>query len=516
MKPPLIRGTRLGLLLASLVVGWDGSLHAETGTQGPTRISLRQCIETALERNRAVQIERLNPAIARSVLEGSYGYYDPVFTSQAQQERDTDTGGFDPADFSRDAVYSAKSEVVHGGLTGFLPSGLSYSVSGSYAHSEGTRNFLNFDSYKLISSISARQPLLRDFWTDQGRTAIRVNKRHLKISELGLKYLIMSTINQVQQAYYELQFTLENLAVRQRLLATKQATRNGIQRQVDVGTLTLLEEKLAWSQVGRVEADLVSATNTVAQAENVLKTLLGYTIANWNDGPLEPVDRLLVVPEPLQLEASWERGIERRPDLAQMKEDLERLGIELRFHRNQLFPFLDVIAAYGRRGASATQALPPLQAEASLSAAFDQIEDADAPNQLVGIVFSTPLSRVRERAAFRASKELKEQARLRYQQKQELILREISDALQNARSARDRAQATQRARDYARAALGAEEGRLAGGATSLLFLFQLQSDLADVESAEMRARADYNKALSQLHFAEGTLLEHTVTAIKIE
>ncbi|HYG35956.1 MAG TPA: TolC family protein, partial [Clostridia bacterium] len=404
------------VLLGCLILGFGSPLRAETNTAKVSPLSLRDCIEAALVRNRILQIERLNPEIARLALSGAYGYYDPVITTQVQRERDTDTGGFDPADFSRDAVYSADSEVASGSLSGFLPSGLSYSLSANYAHSEGTRNLLGFDSYKLFTGISARQPLLRDFWTDQGRTEIRVSRKLLKISEWGLVYVMMDTINQVQQAYHELQFAIDNLGVRQRLLEIKQATLAGVKRQVEIGTLTILEEKLALSQVARVQAELVAASNTVQQAENVLKTLLGYTITNWNDSPLQPAERLLVVPEPLELAASWERGLEKRPDLAQMKEELARAGIELRFRRNQLFPFLDVIAAYGRRGASAMQTIPPIAAEASLSTAVDQIDDAAAPNQMVGIVLSTPLSRIRERAAHRASKQLKEQAVLRLEQ----------------------------------------------------------------------------------------------------
>jgi outer membrane protein TolC len=515
LAPAFRRHTTLCLLTGSML--WTGlMLGAEPSTQQAKEVSLRECIETALVRNRTLQIERLTPQVARLALEGAYNYYDPVLFTQVQREHDADTGGFDPADFSRDAIYSAKSEVARGTLSGFLPTGLSYSLWGGYAHSEGTRNLLNFDSYKVVAGISARQPLLRDFWTDQGRTLIQVNKRLLKISELGVEYLVMDTINQVQQAYYELAFTIENLGARSRLLAAKEATLKAVRRQVEVGSLTALEEQLALAQVSRVQAELVAASNTVVQAENVLRTLLGYTISNWTEGPLVPTEPLSVVPQPLQLAASWERGLETRPDLAQMRQEVERAGIVLRFHRNQLFPNLDIVAGYGRRGANAVQTIPPAPASASLGAAFDQIGDNAAPNDMVGIVFSTPLSRVRERASYRAGKELKEQSLLRLQQKEELILREISDALNNASSARDRARATRLAKEYAEAALKAEERKLAGGTSSLFFVYQLQSDLSDAESAELRARADYNKALSQLRFAEGSLLDQHGLSVSLK
>jgi outer membrane protein TolC len=392
---------------------------------------------------------------------------------------------------------------------------MSYELNGSYAHSDGLRNGFDFDSYKLVGGIAVRQPLLKNFWTDQGRTGIRINKKTIKISELGVSFVMMDTINQVQQAYYELLFAVENLGVQLNLLTSLQETLDGIRRQVEVGTLTVLEEKLARSSLSRVQADLVVASNTVALAENALRTLIGQSATEWKAPRLQPSERLLLVPENLDLYGSWEAGFNLRPDLAQLVQDVERFGIDLKFRHNQLFPSLDVVASYGRRGADAIQTLPPAPADASFSTAWEQIEDSDAPSHSVGLVLSTPLGRTRERASYKAAKQLKDQAQLRLKQKEELVIREISDALHNARSAFDRAIASRRAKDEAREALEAEQQKLSVGTSTLFFVLELQSDLADTQSAEVRARADYNKALSQLHFAEGTLLERHKLTIEL-
>ena len=42
-------------------------------------LTLADCVFTALMQNHSLQIERLNPEIARGNLYGSYGYYDPIF-----------------------------------------------------------------------------------------------------------------------------------------------------------------------------------------------------------------------------------------------------------------------------------------------------------------------------------------------------------------------------------------------------------------------------------------------------
>jgi outer membrane protein TolC len=186
---------------------------------------------------------------------------------------------------------------------------------------------------------------------------------------------------------------------------------------------------------------------------------------------------------------------------------VEKAEINVKFRRNQLFPSLDLVASYGRRGASVAQMPPPLEARASASDAFNQISDATAPSDMIGILFSLPIGRVAERANYRAGKEIKAQAELILKQREEWVMREISDALHTAQITLERARAAQRAVEFAQATLEAEERRLSGGTSTLFFVLQYQTELVNAQSAEIRARADYNKAVSQLGFAEASLLE---------
>lgn len=486
----------------------DDRVRSEPAPAGEARaIRLEECVHTALLQNRALQIERLNPAIARSWLNASYSYYDPVLMVDARTEEATDTGGFDPSDFSRDAVYSADAETVRGGLTGFLPTGLSYAFTGGYAHSDGFRNGFNFESYSLAAGVTVRQPLLRNFWIDQGRMTIQVNKQNLKIAELGVNYLAMDVINRVQQAYYELAAAGGEARVRHELLGSRQKLLSAVRRKIELGTLTVMDEHLAHAEVARAEADLTLVDNAVQLAENELKSLLGDGWTNSMHVRLEPADPLLVLPGEFGLPTCWERGLALRPDLLQLREDVEKSRVDVRYRRNQLFPALDLVAGHNRKGSSTDQLLPPLQPSASLPAARDQLRDGDAPTDVVGVVFTMPLTLSAERGNFRAAKHTLAQSELRVKQLEEMVLREISDAVHTARSRYQHVGLTRRARELAEAALAAEEQKLAGGNSTLFFVLQLQGDLANARSLELRARADYNRALSQLHFAEASLLE---------
>lgn len=503
-------------LLACATTGLCLCCTGRAETHNRVSLTLDECVRRALLNNRDLQIERLNVPIARLTLQSGYGAYDPVFSTSLRRDEVADSGGFDPEDLSKDAIYEAQSHKTVMGINGFLPTGMSYSLNGSYANSEGTRNNLNFESYSLYTGASVSQPLLKNFWTDQNRLTLRINRHNLRITEMGVQFLSMSVVCLVHQAYTDLAHAREQLKIQEGLLQMKQQLQAAVTRKIELGAMNILDEKLAASQAARIETELIAAQNAVVLAENQLRTILGDPWTNATPAELVPVDVFLPAEEPPSQQESWNHGLAKRPDLQQLRVDVKKANLNQSYKRNQLFPSLDLVAGYGRKGASTSQVFPPASASASSSDAFRQIADGSAPNEMVGVVFALPLSRVSERAQYRASKELKAQAELRVKQKEELVKKEISDALQTTLLCRQRIDAARRACEHSRAALDAEQQKLNGGKSTVFFVLQLQSDLAEARSAESRARSEYLRALAQFHFAEGTTLERCGLSLVVE
>jgi outer membrane protein TolC len=193
--------------------------------------------------------------------------------------------------------------------------------------------------------------------------------------------------------------------------------------------------------------------------------------------------------------------------LLQLAINVETAEITEKYWKNQILPFLNLFGSYGLRGSDALQGFLGDEVQARSSRAFEQLEDQTAPNSSVGVLLMFPLTSRAERARYRASKELKKQAELILKQKEELILREIADAIDLAHYSYERAQSAREAAQFAVEAVEAEELRQRQGAGSIFLVLQAQTDLANARLTEAAARRDYNKALSQLYFAEGTLLE---------
>jgi outer membrane protein TolC len=514
-RPYSVRASwRRCLRSTALYTALSGTLHAQNlGTGGP--ISLREAFDNALLQNRTLQIERITQDVAQERLSLAQAYYDPLFTTRYSREEASDQGSFDPLNPAVDAAYTADSDVLSAGFTGFLPTGLNYNINSRYVHSTGTRDTLNFDSYKIEAGIYAEQPLLRNAWIDFPRWQIKVNKQNLKVTELGVHFIAMMVVHQTQVAYYQLAYAWENLRVQQGLTATREDLLRSTQERIRLGMGTSVEEKWALAELSEAQHNLILASSEVARASNELRTFMGVSPENWTQVPLEAKDALLTIPENLNLSESWRAGLRQRPDLLQLAIHVETADLTLKYWRNQLFPSLNLFGSYGLRGSDAIQAFPPAQPEADLTPAWRQIEDRAAPNSAVGVLFSVPIGSRSERASYRSSKELKKQAELLVKQKEEIILREVADAIELARFSYERALAARDGVAHAIAAAEAEEVRQARGAGSMLLVFEANERVAQSRTAEASAKRDYNIALSRLYFAEGSLLDRIQMDVSI-
>jgi outer membrane protein TolC len=220
---------------------------------------------------------------------------------------------------------------------------------------------------------------------------------------------------------------------------------------------------------------------------------------------IEPSQKLLPEPQQYNLQESWKKGLAMRPDLLQLRVDLERRDIMLRYQRNQLYPQLDLVGSYGRSGLATT-----------LSPSLADINDERLPAYSYGAVLSFPLGNRTASNTARATKAAKEQAVLQYKKLEQNVLVQIDDSVKLAQSDFERVDATREARIYAEAALDAEQKKLENGKSTSFLVLQAQRDLTASRSAEIRALADYNKALSQLALNEGTTLERNKLSVVIK
>ena len=87
------------------------------------------------------------------------------------------------------------------------------------------------------------------------------------------------------------------------------------------------------------------------------------------------------------------------------------------------------------------------------------------------------------------------------------VLLQVADFVNRVELRFSQVESTRKARTYAEAALAAEEKKLQNGLSTTFVVLQLQETLTAARTAEVAALVDYNRALVQLAFAEGSTLE---------
>lgn len=490
---------KIGALCLFAVVA--SAAFAQTNAPAARPMSLQDCFAAALNNNFDVRIERVNPQIAELNLSQAYGGYDPTFFFEGYRSR-SENGGYINSDNQLILPTDSDQNNFNTSLQGLLPWGMGYNLGGNindnWGHKSAGTNVFDFDSNDGSIGLTLTQPLLKNFWIDSTRLSIQTAKNQLKVSEQGLRQQIISTVTAVENAYYELIYARETVKVQQEALTLAETQLRDDKIRVKLGAIAesggTLEQDEA--QVAQSRAALISAQNTLSVNQNTLKNLLTDSYAQWHDVTIEPTENLESVRQLFDVQDSWSKGMNLRPDLQQARLNLEQQGIQLKYYRNQLYPQLDLIGSYGFAGA-----------DREYSGTFDQINEGRNPAYRYGGQLTIPLSNTKARNQLKAGKATEKQLLLRLKQLEQSVMVEIDNALKQAQSAWESVDATRQARIYAEAALDAEQKKYAVGKSTTFIVLQLQNNLTSARSQEIRALADYNKAIANLAAAEGTTLQ---------
>ncbi|HSU53420.1 MAG TPA: TolC family protein, partial [Candidatus Dormibacteraeota bacterium] len=303
--------------------------------------------------------------------------------------------------------------------------------------------------------------------------------------------------------YYDLIVAREQLGVQEKALESKKQLVTETRRRVEVGDLPPLDSEQAETQLQNTLTALAAAREELGGRENALKALLTDDFRQWADTTLEPADTLVAVPVSLNRSQSFHEALTSRPDLAEARLAVEKAAVMVQFRYNQLMPNVDLVASYGNQSV-----------QSGISAAVDDAYHFRGPDYTYGLVVSLPLGNLSARSQYRATKSAREMARLQLKKAEQGVFLQVADWVNRVESRFSQVASTRKARVYAEGALAAEEKKWQNGLSTPFFVLQAQEILTAARSAEIVSLAEYNKALAQLAFAEGSLLQKHRVAVQ--
>jgi outer membrane protein len=460
------------------------------------QVTIEQAVQMALTNNLDILISRINPEIDQFAVNGLYGLWEPTFSMSAVHSYDALPGGVLT---QAGIVYGSTVEEINAyqpGLTGVTPSGLTYNFTGPISRQYVSEFDGQLTDFTSSPGVTLSQPLLKNLWIDNTRYQIQLSKKTLKFDQLGMRLQIMTVVNNIKAAYYNLEFARQNVDVEEAAVQlAEETTREDLER-VKVGALAPLDEKQAESQAASARSDLLTAQTALVLQENIFKSLLALRLGDWTGVTPVPTDPLVAVPENPDLQECWRLGVEKRPDLLQAKVNVEKQHVTIKYTYNQLFPEVDVLGSYGRNATTLT-----------FGDNLSTIRQGTFPYYSYGLALTVPIGNSGARNNYRSAKASLEQLLLQLKKTESVVVLAIDNDVKTVRSDLLKVDSTRQARLYAEDALKAEQTKLEHGKSTSFIVLQLQNNLTAARSAEIRALADYNIALEQLAFDDGTTLE---------
>jgi outer membrane protein len=370
------------------------------------------------------------------------------------------------------------------------------------------------------------QNLLQGFGSLPNTRFIHIAKNNREISDVAFRLQVITTVDQIEDMYWDLVYAYENVRVQQEAMAYAQKALDDTQHQAQVGTVPPIQVVSAQSTVATDQQNLILAQNNLQLQQLLMKNAVSRSIEDpaLAEADVIPTSSMqLPQEEPIiAIQDLINQALGNRAELVESRIDLNSRDLSAKAVRNDLLPSLQAFAYYGGSGLGGDLnaqcafegspcTVPPLFGSAtsiSYGGTLKQLVNSTAPDKGVGLSLSIPLrNRLAQSNQVRADLELR-QAQVRLHQLENQVRIEVRNAQFDVKQNRVAVQAAQKAVDLAGQTLDADQQKLKVGLTTEVTILQDAATLTTGESNLVSAKAAYEKSRIELDRATGLLLDH--------
>jgi len=204
------------------------------------------------------------------------------------------------------------------------------------------------------------QHLLQGFGPGINNRLIIQAKNDRRITDAGFRQQILYTINQVENIYWGLVSSYEDVQSKERALEQSKQLASDNRKQLQIGTLAPLDVVQSDSNVASDQQALVSSQSALEYQQLVIKQAIARNLSDPTlaAAPVIPTDRISILETPEERESVDElvqQANANRPDILQAILTLKNDEITLRAEKNGLLPTVDLYGFYGATGVGGKQ-----------------------------------------------------------------------------------------------------------------------------------------------------------------
>ncbi len=454
--------------------------------------------------------------------------FDPQLTGTLQLDKNNteSTSALSPVPVLAQNTYTSNFGYTQGFQWGTT-------VTGAFNNSHlTTNNPTSLLSPSLASNFQFRvtQNLLQGFGLLPNTRFIRIARNNREISDVAFRLQVITTVDQIENMYWDLVYAYENVRVQQESLTYGQKALDDSKRQAQVGTVPPIQVVSAESIVSTDQQNLIVAQNNLQLQQLLIKNAISRSIEDpvLAEADVIPTSTMQVPQEEAVVPTQdlINDALHHRAELVESRIDLNSRDINNKAVRNAMLPTLDAFAYYGGSGVGGNIALPQCSGtvtfhcyttlppafqnttSVSYGGTLNQLVNSTAPDRGIGLTLTIPLrNRLAQSNQVRAELEYR-QALVRQHQLENQVRIEVRNAQFDVRQNRAAVQAAQSAVDLAHQTLDADQQKLKVGLTTQTAILQDAATLTTTESNLVSAKAAYEKSRIEMDRATGLLLDH--------
>jgi outer membrane protein len=467
-------------------------------------LSAREAVSLSLNHNLDVEVARFQPWIEDQNIFAAMGAWDHTAYATVSESR-----AVTPGTSSLSGAAKLRNDDVGFtvGIRKLLPFGASYDFSFSNDRSESN------DSFLLINPIWSQSfggvvtvPLLKGMGTEANTSTLVIARYTRDQSVDAFEKSLSDTVFQVMQGYWDLVFAIENKKVKDQSLEVALRLLENTKRKLDRGLSARIDVTQAEAGVASQQEGILTAEAAVLSATDKLKRLVDPSLLH---------DSVLIVPvdaprsqgveldEKVAIDQSMEDALGRRPEVRQLRTQLRSQDAVLVKAENDRLPKLDLVGSGFLNGS-----------EGTFGQADRDIRKGDFYNWSLLLSFEYALEQSASRGALQRAELERRRFLLQVRNLENQILVEVRDAVRSIKTDEKRIEATRRARILAQEQLDGEISRNEHGLSTTFRVLDVQKQLVQARTDELKALIDYNLAWHTLHKVTGMLLDRNGIVLK--
>jgi outer membrane protein TolC len=514
LPPPDVRPMPESAQEFARTLPWD----TRAAEAGPVRrLGARDVVALAMLHNLDIVIERYNQQVAAQRVVAARGAYDPALSLNAALTSVTNplTGASGGAEIPTEHLDIGS---VSPGVRQLLPGGATASVAVASTRTR-TSSTLPVLNPVVATSLTAAvtPPLLRGFLATSADRQIDRARLDAELAASLYRQRLTSIVQQVLALYWELQYAIRVHDTRRQSKDLAIVQYDATRMRVQNGLLPPVALTAARAEIASRERDVLQAEVQIIGAENGLKLLISQDPSSsiWNE-TLLPVDDPAAEPAVPTYREALDRATAGRPELEQLRLQLEQNAVDRRFFKRETLPTVNLTASLTSSGRSGVALLkvnglgtedPTNPSNGGFQRSWRQAFGFAYPGWGLALAFQMPIGNRSAEAVYQQATLVRGRLDTQRTKLLQAVMVDVRNALQVISTQRKSLEAARLTTQLFAEQLEGQTARYTAGFSNDFELRRYQRDLVDARVKELRALVDLQLAVISLQRATDTLLE---------